>query len=94
MNHEVRTSEARHLNFARDLVRDPFSPAELAQLQAWQKSRRPETPVAGAIIVMPQRTCVVCRGSVPLLRRIDSTTCSERCADFLRRRAKRKALAA
>lgn len=85
MNHQIRTSSAQHPNFARDLVRDPFSAEEWAQLGEWQKniSSRPRA-------LLPERFCVVCKKNVPLLRRRDSTTCSRGCAAVLRQRSARR----
>lgn len=52
MNHEIRTSSARHSNFARDLIPDPFAASEIARLVEWQARSA----------AIPQRTCAACGG--------------------------------
>lgn len=86
MNHGVRIHDARHPNFCRDLVVEPLGAEEWASLQAWQEAG--ETPARA--LKIPSRRCVVCGQAVPLLRRMDSTTCSARCASTLRQRVRRK----
>lgn len=85
--HIIRASDERHANFSRDLILDPLAPNELAKLARWQEAQG-----GGAATATAQRTavagraCVVCGGSVSLMRRRDSTTCSRRCAATLRQR--------
>jgi hypothetical protein len=80
-------SDERHVNFSRDLIRDPLAPSELAKLAERQGGQG-----SGAAIAMAKRTaaagraCVVCAGSVSVMRRRDSPTCSRRCAATLRQR--------
>lgn len=87
MNDGVRVNDARHQNFCRDLALEPLSAEEWASLRAWQEAQ--STP-AGTLKIR-SRPCVVCGQAVPLLRRMDSTTCSARCASTLRQRARRTA---
>jgi|HubBroStandDraft_4_1064222.scaffolds.fasta_scaffold1706019_1 hypothetical protein len=86
MNDENLTRSARHPNFSRDLISEPFSAQEWAELLAWQEAQAPLKTLS-----IPARACVVCRKTVPVVRRADSTTCSRRCAATLRQRVRRKA---
>lgn len=85
MGDEIRTCSARHPNFCRDLVPEPFSPQE------WARLLTGETPTPSTTLSIRARACVVCRQTVPVVRRADSTTCCNRCAATLRQRLRRKA---
>ena len=90
MNHGIRTHDERHPNFCRDLTKELLTPAEWARLRAWQETQE----ATARTRTIPARNCAVCGEAVPLLRRLDSTTCSTRCAATLRQRTHREGLRA
>jgi hypothetical protein len=63
MSQKALTLSHRHPNFCRDLVAEPLSSEEWAQLTSWQ-----ETQASHKGSSIPARACVVCGKSVPLFR--------------------------
>ena len=83
---QLRTHDSHHLNFCRDLLWEPLTQQEWGRLRVWQESQAAQQPAGQPPLVLPSRRCAVCRGPVPPLRSLHSTTCGSRCAGALQKR--------